>query len=68
MLTIGSLEHMVGVNACRKGQNLMFASANVHNQNGYTERQIQELQELARPMLTPVNRMWPKMITTNLWP
>jgi len=57
------------VNACRdKGQNLTFAGVNAHHQNGYAERRIRELQELARSMLIHASRKWPKTVTTNLWP
>ena len=57
------------VNACKqKEQNLTFAGVNAHHQNGYAERRIRELQELARSMLIHANRKWPKTVTTNLWP
>ena len=57
------------VRACKEEkQNLTFAGVNAHHQNGYAERRIRELQELARSMLIHANRKWPKSVTTNLWP
>ena len=57
------------VKACKDNmQNLTFAGVNAHHQNGYEERRIRELQELARSMLIHANRKWPKSISTNLWP
>ena len=57
------------VRACKEEkQNLTFAGVNAHHQNGYAERRIRELQELARSMLIHANCKWPKSVTANLWP
>ena len=57
------------VESCRnKQQNLTFSGVNAHHQNGYTEQQIRELQELTRAMLIHASRRWKGSVTTNLWP
>ena len=57
------------VNACAENkQTLAFAGVNAHHQNGFAERRIRELQELARTMMIHANQYWPKSIDTYLWP
>ena len=57
------------VEECNKNhQELRFAGVNAHHQNGFAERRIRELQELARSMMIHANHHWPKTVTTNLWP
>ena len=57
------------VNDCRRQhQNLTFAAVGAHHQNGYAERRIRSLQELARTMLIHASQQWPAAITNHLWP
>ena len=49
-------------------QPITFAGVAAHHQNGYAERRIRTLQEMARTMLIHGNRRWSKAITTQLWP
>ena len=52
----------------KENQTLSFAGVNAHHQNGVTERQIRDLQEMTRTMLIQAARQWPQCITANLWP
>ena len=49
-------------------QRLTFAGVNAHHQNGVAERQIREIQEMARTMMVHANRKWPSCFSTMLWP
>ena len=49
-------------------QNLTFAAVGAHHQNGYAERRIQSLQEMARAILVHALLKWPAAISTHLWP
>ena len=54
---------------CRRmRQPMTFAGVAAHHQNGYAERRIRTLQEMARTMLIHGNRRWKAAITTQLWP
>ena len=57
------------VNHCKKSkQALTYAAVNAHHQNGITEREIRELQSMARTMLIHASKQWHNCITANLWP
>jgi len=65
----GIFKENTWVQSCKdKKQTLKFAAVGAHHQNGYAERRIRELQDLARTMLIHANKRWPKSVTTNLWP
>ena len=54
--------------ACKNShQILKFAAVGAHHQNGYAERRIRVLQDLARTMLIHANKRWPSAVTPNLW-
>ena len=54
---------------CRQmRQPITFAGVAAHHQNGYAERRIRSLQEMARTMIVHGNRKWGQAITTQLWP
>ena len=54
---------------CRRmRQPMTFAGVAAHHQNGYAERRIRTLQEMARTMLAHGNKRWKVGITTQLWP
>ena len=52
----------------RMRQPMTFAGVAAHHQNGYAERRIRTLQEMARTMLVHGNRRWREAITIQLWP
>ena len=55
--------------ACQgKGQSLTFIGVNENHINIVSERTIRTLEELSRTMLIHRNKIWPKLVTTNLWP
>lgn len=54
---------------CRQmRQPMTFAGVAAHHQNGYAERRIRSLQEMARTMLVHANHKWSQAVTTQLWP
>ena len=57
------------VNDCMdNNQPLTFAAVGAHHQNGFAERRIRTIQELARSMLIHAAERWPQAITLHLWP
>ena len=49
-------------------QPMTFAGVAAHHQNGYAERRIRTLQEMARIMLVHGNKRWKTAVTIQLWP
>jgi hypothetical protein len=51
-----------------QGQLLSFSGVGAHQQNGRAEKQIRDLQDMARTSLLHANRMWPDTVNVHLWP
>jgi hypothetical protein len=51
-----------------KNQSLSLCGVNAHHQNGKVEKQIRDLQELARTSLLHASTQWPDSINSFLWP
>jgi hypothetical protein len=49
-------------------QTMSLCGVNAHHQNGKVEKQIQDLQDLARSLMLHTQNLWPDTITKNLWP
>lgn len=57
------------VHRCQQDeQTLTFAAVNAHHMNGFAERRIKEIQDLARSMLLHATRRWPGTVDATLWP
>ena len=65
----GIFKANIWVQACKDNrQRLKFVAVGDHHHNGYAERHIRELQDLARTMMIHGNERWPTAVTPNLWP
>jgi hypothetical protein len=54
--------------AIQQGQRMTMCGVNAHHQNGKFERQIRQLQDLARTSLRHAIHGWPQAVNTFLWP
>jgi hypothetical protein len=50
------------------GQTISYCGVNAHFQNGVAEKQIRDVQDLARTMMIHARHRWPNAIEANLWP